>query len=315
MKPYWILILVLITFACSKADEQPVSRAETEPFLYEFKSHSFQHDLTREEIPYSFFRPKPSLSQDEKFPLIIALHGAEYFFSTQEDFLNKEQTAYMALGWIKEEHQKNYPAFVVAPNLHSDLWSTEDLRYFGWTNEYSLDLVDQLIETLIATEKIDPSRIYLTGHSMGGVGTWYIGGKLSHKIAAMVPLSSAFSNRNETFENVIELSQNGAFKQMPIWSFIHKRDADGNSQGGYTHACRLLFQGFFERGYQPLITHNFGGPNQKIPEDELNKAVDLGKKHLYTEYDYPCNSDCHWAMNQALKEPALFRWLFNQRKD
>ena len=46
--------------------------------------------------------------------MIIALHGAEYFFSTEEQFLARDYTGYMALAWIEEEndHTKPYTTFI-----------------------------------------------------------------------------------------------------------------------------------------------------------------------------------------------------------
>jgi len=60
----------------------------------------------------------------------------------------------------------------------------------------------EILEVLSAVRErypIDSSRIYLTGHSMGGYGTWYVSTRVPHLFAAVAPLSSRGDMR-ETIE-------------------------------------------------------------------------------------------------------------------
>ena len=60
----------------------------------------------------------------------------------------------------------------------------------GWGNRANGDLIDALLEELLALYNIDENRIYLVGHSMGGGGTWAQGGRLPETWAAIAPASS-----------------------------------------------------------------------------------------------------------------------------
>ncbi len=57
---------------------------------------------------------------------------------------------------------------------------------FNWEDWGRMDALD-VYDIAIKTMNIDPSRIYLTGHSMGGHGTWIIGGTYPDKFAALGP--------------------------------------------------------------------------------------------------------------------------------
>jgi predicted peptidase len=62
--------------------------------------------------------------------------------------------------WALDANQSRYPAFVLAPQTDR-----------GW-NADQLELVFNLTQSLIRELPIDPTRIYVTGQSMGGIGTW-----------------------------------------------------------------------------------------------------------------------------------------------
>jgi pimeloyl-ACP methyl ester carboxylesterase len=60
----------------------------------------------------------------------------------------------------------------------------------GWGSRPNCDLMDALLEELLAMFNIDENRIYLVGHSMGGGGTWSQGARLPETWAAIAPASS-----------------------------------------------------------------------------------------------------------------------------
>jgi len=127
-------------------------------FAYEFTKYDFNHDLTSKEIPYSFFEPQQVLgTTDEKFPLIIALHGIEYFANNEDVFLTDETTGYFVLAWIKKKNQQRYPAYVVAPNLFLEHWLND---YPNSNNLNSVDLIEKLLEYLLENNQtIDSNRV------------------------------------------------------------------------------------------------------------------------------------------------------------
>jgi predicted peptidase len=72
------------------------------------------------------------------------------------------------------------PFVVVSPQCPDDrYWMTED------------ETLSRLVDNVASTYAIDPERIYVTGHSMGGRGTWLLAFKHPEKFAAIVPMSDA----------------------------------------------------------------------------------------------------------------------------
>ncbi|MEM7484900.1 MAG: hypothetical protein AAF348_06790 [Bacteroidota bacterium] len=314
MKKFKILLgfILLALISCS---EEEVSKTDSItdpdidseiPFEYKFEKQYFTHKLTNTAVPYHLFEPKNAEGSNTKFPLIIALHGAEYFLTPKDKFLNIDYTGYMALAWIEKENQEKYPAYVVAPHLHEALWENNE-DYFGWSNTASSDFVEKLLDHLIETANIDASRIYITGHSMGGDGTWYLGAKLQDRIAAIVPLSNAVSESTMSF--VKAKIENETFETLPIWNFIHRNDSG-------TVYSQELFATFEANGHDNVYTHKVGGVDYDLTTEEILAEINKGQLRFHTEYSYPCSiAVCHFAMGKALREPFLFEWLFKQKRN
>ncbi|MEM1259591.1 MAG: alpha/beta hydrolase-fold protein [Bacteroidota bacterium] len=299
---------------------------EGETGSYSFVKFDFTHQLTGQKIPVHYFEPKVLENSPEKFPLVLALHGAEYFLSADTTFLSgfegEERSAYMALAWVKKKNQAKYPCYVVAPNLHQGLWqSGGNESYFGWQKEYPTDLVEKLLDSLLThNAQIDENRVYLNGHSMGGDGTWYLGSKLRERFAAIVPLSSAFDSEDDIYQYVQSEVCKGNLKDLPVWSFIHSVDANSkranksDSEDGSRAMAGLMDE---LAGYDLVYTHRKGNVDNNLSKQEIFAKIEAGGKHFYTEYTYPCRSvgDCHFAQVYALQEDFLLRWLFQQHKN
>lgn len=61
----------------------------------------------------------------------------------------------------------------------------------GWGEEKTVRFVLDLIDAAKRARRIDTNRIYLTGHSMGGYGTWTIGGRLADRFAGLAAFAGA----------------------------------------------------------------------------------------------------------------------------
>ena len=57
----------------------------------------------------------------------------------------------------------------------------------GWTTSGTEEFVMALVEAALHTWDVDPNRIYLGGHSMGGFGTWALGGHHPDAFAGLAP--------------------------------------------------------------------------------------------------------------------------------
>ncbi|MEM9361885.1 MAG: alpha/beta hydrolase-fold protein [Bacteroidota bacterium] len=337
-----MIFLTIFFFSCSEEDmaidnpnktggEAPISEEQDKPKdlpdesgeRFVLAQKYFTHELSAKKIPFSYFEPMADVEKNEKYPLVLALHGAEYFLTPDTMFLKgQERTAYMALAWLEKKNQAKYPCFVIAPNLHQGLWqSGADERYFGWEKKYPADFVEKLLDSLLVNNpKIDENRVYLTGHSMGGDGTWYLGSKLRERFAAIVPLSSAFDSEDSIYQFVQSEVCNGNLKDLPVWSFIHsvdansKRSNDSDREDGSRALASVMDNC---EGYDLVYTHKKENLENNLNRQEIFEKIETGGKHFYTEYSYPCQSvgDCHFAQEYALQEDFLLLWLFKQKKN
>jgi len=120
-----------------------------------FEAHSFRGRNGRM-MPYRLFRPTNSSG---RLPLVIYLHGS----GGLGDDNSRQISGGNVFGthiWAFDENQSRFPAFVLAPQTTQ-----------GWGPD-GLALAFELVQTLLNEHPIDPTRIYLTGQSMGGSGAW-----------------------------------------------------------------------------------------------------------------------------------------------
>ncbi len=107
------------------------------------------------ELQYAVYTPE-DYNKEKKFPLVIFLHGAGER-GTDPSLLWKHGLLRNVL------NGKKYPFIIVAPQVPS----TD--KYWANYNESLNIFLDGIIEKY----NVDTSRIYLTGLSMGGTGTWH----------------------------------------------------------------------------------------------------------------------------------------------
>jgi len=110
---------------------------------------------------------------DKAWPVILFLHGAG---ERGRDGLRQTQVGLGAAIRLEEER---FPFVVVMPQCPKEKW---------WTDP---EMQREALSALDAAMKEfhgDPSRLYLTGLSMGGYGTWYIAASNPGKFAALVTI-------------------------------------------------------------------------------------------------------------------------------
>jgi predicted peptidase len=115
----------------------------------------------------------PGFTPTRYWPAVVFLHGEA---ESGED--NARQTQ-IGLGPVLRERPAFWPAVVIFPQKPDPkvLWSARE------------DLVLAVLAAARGSYPIDVSRIYLTGLSQGGEGTWDIAAKNPGKFAALVPVS------------------------------------------------------------------------------------------------------------------------------
>lgn len=145
---------------------------------------------------------------NEKLPLLIFLHGGDETGNSERQHVALRSVAKHGPSRYIKNGQWNPPTpmIVVSPQTTDGWWRPKMLHAF--------------IEYLIDHYPVDKSRIYLTGLSRGGTGSFdYINyyGDASY-VAAMLPLATDSIVRNSG-EFVPE-----NFKNTPIWLFVNDND-------------------------------------------------------------------------------------------
>jgi predicted peptidase len=131
-----------------------------------------------------------------QWPLIIFLHGASERGDDPQVITRYSIPAFLT-------STLDFPFVVLAPQSPLDEW---------WSNQ--TDVLDALLNQVQATYAVDPKRIFLTGQSMGGFGTWAMALKYPTRFAAIVPVASGWDFTNELVPaNICDL------KNVPIWIF------------------------------------------------------------------------------------------------
>lgn len=113
----------------------------------------------------------PDYDPAGKYPLVFFLHGAG---ERGEDLDVACRHGYMK--YVREQGRE-YPFIFIAPQCPEG-------KYWGCYTESLLAFLDDLCKTL----PIDPDRVYLTGLSMGGTGTWLLAMADPDRFAALVPI-------------------------------------------------------------------------------------------------------------------------------
>lgn len=170
-------------------------------------------DLKGEEVRYRLLAPQ-KVVEGQKYPLILFLHGAG-----ERGTDNLKQLAYLPQQMAQTRYRERFPCYVLAPQCaENQRWVEVD-----WTQAEShiapempsrqMQLVLRILEKTLAEEAVDPNRIYLTGLSMGGYGTWDLAVRKPNLFAAIGPICGGADN-----------SGLATLTALPIW--VTHGDAD-----------------------------------------------------------------------------------------
>ena len=150
----------------------------------------------------------------KKYPMILFLHGAG---ERGDD--NQTTLVHGAKDLAEPKRREQYPCYVVIPQCPKELkWSevdwTKDSSELPTEPSQSLQLVKELLEEMIETAGVEPTRIYITGLSMGGYGTWDAIARYPGFFAAAIPVCGGG-----------DPSTVNRFAKLPIWCFHGDADS------------------------------------------------------------------------------------------
>lgn len=232
------------------------------------RKHHERTFLSRIDGRVQYFSVAPPLTLGPGQGLVLSLHGASVEATNQSRAYKQKDNA-----WI------------VAP--------TNRRPYgFNWEEWGRMDALEvlNLAKEIFQT---DPQKQYLTGHSMGGHGSWVLGTTYPDLFAAVAPAAA--------YPDIITYRRDGsdsALFRRKHFNMIYRSASSGRILN--------LKQNLAQTGV--YILH--GSADQVVPvEKARTMRAELGTFHPnFTYFEYPDGT--HWYGDHSMDWPPLFDFLF-----
>lgn len=199
-------------------------------------------------------------------------------------FLSVHGAGVEAIGQARAYQSKDWGTLVAATNRRP--------RGFNWEDWGRLDALEVLN---LAKEKYqpDPQHIYLTGHSMGGHGTWFLGATYPDKWAAIAPSAGYPTLKGYgSADGLVPDSSNSPMEQMLLRS------------GNQSDVIKLV------QNYKPLGVYVFHGDADRTVSVNYARQMRqlLGAFHPDFSYnEYPGGE--HWFGDISVDWKPIFEFL------
>jgi predicted peptidase len=197
-----ILFILGATPTISMTTQAPRGRPTGEhrpggvPGSYKIRTY---HDSTGQSIRYGWLAPQ-KIERDKKYPVVLCLHGAGGNTVAAEVLEKKNM-------------REKYPCFVMAPDALPGIWSSVPGIRRTETAEQKLPLAIEALKAEMGKNPVDPERVYVTGQSQGGVGSWASVARYPRLFAAAVPVCGAWA-----------LADVPTMTGVPVWAFHGEND-------------------------------------------------------------------------------------------
>lgn len=308
MKIYFLCACLIVSVcAAQNPDQQDIPRVPnrgagvSQEIINAYEAHVFDG------MPYRLLLPA-NFETTKKYPLILNLHGGA---GVGDD--NKSNLRNWCAKFVDTDWRAKYPCIVVVPQspgrwlvtgekipvlteslkkTYSEAWQRriEERNYppgpiFNGSLTKAMELIDHLSKEF----NVDTNRVYVTGHSMGGFGTWNAIWAAPKRFAAAIPSAGGLLPWKDPTE----------FKHVPIWAFH-----GGIDQKVPTDFTRGIFARMKEVGGNLKFTElkNVG---HGAAQYAFSYKGDNPEKGYVTQYS---NEKCDKTAN-------VWDWLFAQRLD
>jgi predicted peptidase len=163
---------------------------------------TFTQTVTRtDQFSYLLYTPADyGVDTTKQWPLVLFLHGA----GERGSELDKV-TVHGPPKLVKQG--RNFPFILVSPQCPDD-------------QRWQADALIGLLDGVQAKLRVDPKRVYVTGLSMGGYGSWSLASRYPERFAAVAPICGG----GERIDILLAGRRGPALKTLGIWAFHGAKD-------------------------------------------------------------------------------------------
>jgi predicted peptidase len=245
-------LLAAVAFTALTASQVMAQRSKNPE-----QAKSFTGRITRSvSADYLLFLPADyDANKSKRWPLILFLHGAG------ERGTNVWLVAKHGPPKIVQE-KPDFPFIVVSPQCPTGQ---------RWDNDVLLALLDHVIKKY----RVDQSRVYLTGLSMGGYGTWSLGLEHPELFAAIAPICGGGDPLKLLLADPKAIAP---IRKLPVWAF-------------------------------------HGAKDTVVKPEESQRMIDALKKSGAKEVELTIYPDAqHDSWTETYNNPKFYEWLLAHQK-
>ncbi|MDA8938481.1 prolyl oligopeptidase family serine peptidase [Flavobacteriaceae bacterium] len=232
------LLLIIVFLIFSNSNSQDLELFEKETFEFE-----------KETLSYRILKPL-NYNSNKQYPVHLFLHGAG-----ERGNDNDSQLVHGGKLFLKKENREQYNSWVIFPQAQkNDWWGYKDPYKFDYNVKESkaMSLVVKLMDDFTQRKDVDPNKVFVSGLSMGGMGTFVILNLRPEMFAAATPICG---------DGDPSLVSNYS-KKVPVWIFHGSDDTVVSPKKSLKMAKAII-----ENGGSPKITFY-----ENVGHDSWNNA-------------------------------------------
>jgi len=271
--PFFLALLgSVLTLNAQQSASTNISSADTHPGVLTTVYEDFPNSPFD---GYNLYVPKSSIKGNKKYPLIIFLHGGRLVGGDVEQVIHYDlPKAILESSSLETELDKLLRDSFVVLMPHLDQGEFYDGK----------KTLQTIIDRLVKENNVDSKRVYMTGLSRGGYGTWGLASRMNDVLAAVAPVCGGGAG----------IQEYSALVDLPIW--VSHNTEDGVVP--YRASDRIVNK----------LESTYGQSFHK--STSISSADYENHDQIFTSKD----SDSHDAWTEMHSNVHFFKWLLRFSK-
>ena len=231
---------------------------------------------------YTVYVPKSYGKPQTTYPIILFLHGG-LGVGGEVAVVNEQPLPQLLL--IEPDPQSERDQYlrdsfiIISPHLTEG--SFRDRQFYN-----QAPAIRQMLGEILKAYRADPNRVYVTGLSRGGHGTWGLASRMNDFFAAAVPICGALHGVDDP----------STLKEMPIWT-IHNT---GDELVDYNGTVKAVAE----------IEKQSGKKFLRLSSTDIADEPYLENTRIFTSFQ----RDGHDAWTDVYENVEVYKWLLRQKR-